>query len=90
MTFKTLFTYEMNLAKMMSPKTFNEVKPAYTTRGLLQLRSYNYHLRARKAPKKRFCDMVAYSDMIMGIQCGNALMIKILSEPLFMPESKML
>jgi hypothetical protein len=87
MIFEQLFKKEIQLAKMLGIESVNV---AYTIKGLLQLRACNYRLRARKAPKKRFCDMVAYSDMIMGIQCGNALMIKILSEPLFMPESKML
>ena len=66
--FKKIFDYEMRLAAMLNPKTFNEVKPAYNHKGLLQLRAINYALRAQNTPLKRFKDMVAYADMIKGLQ----------------------
>jgi len=62
--FKKLFDYEMRLAAMLSSRP----KPAYTYKGLLQLRAINYALRAQNTPLKRFKDMVAYADMIKGLQ----------------------
>ena len=64
MGFKKLYEHEMKIAKVMGL----EQKPAYTHKGLLQLRAFNWRLRGRNAPLKAIGDLKAYADMIRAKQ----------------------